>query len=257
MGVDPEHVVAALAVLVGGIVQSGVGFGFSLVVAPALAAIHDPRLAVPTAAVLALVVNGLTLSAERRPSQVRRRTAVLLVAGSLPGMVAGAVVLTRAPDDALRVLIGAVVLAAVVARVLQDRRRAADAGAGPAGAAEGGSRADLAVGALSGALATSTGVNGPPLVLRMLHLRVAPHELRDTLAAVYLAAGVLTLGVLAVGGALDLVPAAGLLVVAAAAGQGLGRGVFARIAGRHEQAVLVVLTVTALAALAPLGRAVG
>lgn len=255
MGVEPEHVAAALAVLVGGIVQSGVGFGFSLVVAPALAAIHDPRLAVPTAAVLALVVNGLTLSAERRPSQVRRRTAVLLVAGSLPGMVAGAVVLTRAPDDALRVLIGAVVLAAVVARVLQDRRRAAVAD--PGGPAEGGSRADLAVGALSGALATSTGVNGPPLVLRMLHLRVAPHELRDTLAAVYLAAGVLTLGVLAVGGALDLVPAAGLLVVAAAAGQGLGRGVFARIAGRHEQAVLVVLTVTALAALAPLGRAVG
>lgn len=240
--------VAAIAVLVAAAVQSGVGFGFALVLAPVLATLYDPRLAVPTLAVLALVVNVMTLTTERGPRDVLRPTADAFVWASIPGMLAGAAILRHMPADALRILVAVVVLAAVAARLraapprLPTRRPSL--------------RADTGVGALSGALATSTGVNGPPLVLHLLHAGATPAQMRDTLAVVFVAGSVLVLAVLGATGGLDLAPHLLVLLGACAAGQVAGRALFARIAHRHEHAVLAVLVATALAGLGPVLRAV-
>jgi uncharacterized membrane protein YfcA len=228
------------AVLLGGLLQSATGTGFAQLAAPVLTAVHGPHESVATLALLGPVVSGLTLSEIRRP-QVLKRTAVVLILAGLPGMAVGVLVLRHAPVDVLKVLVALAVLGGVfaVGRGLKLRGSAA----GP--------------GFLSGVLATSTGLSGPPMVLYLLGHRARPAEVRDTLAAVFLITGLLTIAALAIGDLLD--PAGHLLLLLGAtiAGQLLGRVVFRRLGERHREATLGVLVLCALVALVPALQALG
>jgi uncharacterized membrane protein YfcA len=247
--VSLETVLAAVAVLAAGAVHSTTGFGFALVATPVLVATHGPLVAIPTVTLLSLVVNVLTLTTERRPAAVLRPATDLLVAGSVPGMAAGAVVLARAPEDLLRVLVAAAVLLAVAVHVRTRRRLSArPAGAGPAAA--------LGAGIASGLLTTSTSLNGPPLVLYLLRARATAEQARDSLAAIFVATALLGLATFAAAGTLELAEAIPLLVATAALGQLLGRLAFARVAPHHEAVSLVVLVLSALVALAAAAEAV-
>ena len=74
--------------------------------------------------------------------------------------------------------------------------------------------------------------------------------MRATLATVWLAAGVLSVLVLVATGVFALPAEIPLLIAVTAVGQLVGRRNFAALYGeRYERAVLVVLAVTALAAL--------
>jgi uncharacterized membrane protein YfcA len=230
---------AVLAVFAAGAVQSGTGFGFALLCVPVLSAIYGPVAAVASATVLGLGVNVLTLSGERRPSALLRRPAAALVLWAVPGTAIGAVVLARAPEGALRLLVAASVLAAVAVRLLAPSARQTTRSRG------------ILAGGLSGALGTSTGVNGPLVVLYLLRRGATPAESRDTLAAFFLATGVLGLVALALAGALRPGPHLVLLVAAAIAGQLAGRLIFARIGERHEAISLVLLCVSAVVAAVP------
>ena len=108
-----------------------------------------------------------------------------------------------------------------------------------------------AAGATSGALATANSVSGPPLAFYLLARAATPAAMRDTLAAVFIAQSVLALPALLVSGTFAVPAAIGALLGAALAGQLAGRRAFAWLRGeRHEQAVLAVLVLSALAALA-------
>ena len=241
---------AVVAVLAGATVQSAIGFGFAIVAAPVLAVTAGPQTAAPTLALVGLLSTSLLLWGERRPREVLRGEAAALVAWSLPGMAVGATVLAVASSDVLRVLVSSAVLVAVVAhaaraRALGGERRPAARWPATAGA-----------GALSGALATSTGLNGPPLVLHLLG-RSTPAQARDTLAAVFLASGVLALAAFALSGTLELAPDAWLLAVAAVAGWALGRRAFRFLQDHHEAASLGVLALAAVVALVLAVQALG
>lgn len=232
--------------LTGGFVQSATGFGFALVAAPVLAAALGPRTAVPADALLGVLVNLLTLGVERRPRAVLHRRAGVLVAASVPGMALGALVLVRAPADVLRLLVALVVVGSVAAYV----RTPAHAQGRPPPRTEA-----VAVGALSGAMAATAGINGPPLLLHLRRAGARADQVRDTLAAVFLAGGVLTLAALAVAGALRLPDSMLLLCLAAAAGQALGGTAFRRLAARREAAIRAVLALSAALALVPAAQA--
>ena len=165
-------VLAAAAAFAGASVQSATGFGFALVLSPALFALLDPFEAVSALAVLGLVLNLLVLGDGGGLRLVRRRVLPLLLAGALPGLAAGVVVLSLLPKPALQIAVGAAVLAAAL---VQLRR---PAGRGPARAAEA-----VVVGVASGALTTTTSVSGPPIVLWLERQGLRPAELRATLAA--------------------------------------------------------------------------
>ncbi len=106
-------------------------------------------------------------------------------------------------------------------------------------------------GASSGALATSTSLSGPPLVFYLLGRGVSPEQMRDTLAAVFVALSLAGAPALLATGTFDVPAGVGWLVLAAAAGQLAGRRAFAWLTGeRYEAAVLTVLAATALVALA-------
>ena len=239
---DAATLAAVAAVLVGATVQSAIGFGFAIVAAPVLALTAGPEKAAPTLAVIGVIAPVLLLCAERRPRQVIRVEALALTLWALPGMAAGAAVLAVSSADVLSVLVASAVLVAVAAHAVRARRLAGESRA-PASV-----RAAAGAGALSGALATSTGLNGPPLVLHLLG-RSSPAEARYTLAAVFLASAALAIAIFAVSGTLALAPDVGVLAVAVVAGWALGRAGFARLGERHEAASLAVLALGAALAL--------
>jgi uncharacterized membrane protein YfcA len=229
---------ALAAVLIGGTLQSATGTGFAMLAAPVLTAVYGPHASVATLAVLGPVVSALTLAEVRRPHVLGRTAAVLCLAG-VPGMAVGVLVLRHTPVDVLRVLVALAVLAGVAAIARGAPVRGS--GAGP--------------GFLSGVLATSTGLSGPPMVLYLLGRDARPAEVRDTLAAVFLITGFLTIAALAVAGLLDPTDGVLVLLVATVAGQVAGRFVFRRLGARHRVATLGVLIGCALVALVPASQA--
>ena len=235
----------ALAVLVGAVVQSATGFGFALVVGPVLLLVTSPARSLTTLVLLGLVLNLLLLGAERRVPQVARAPLVALLVGAVPGELLGALLLRVAPQPVLQVAVGVLVLTAVAVQL---------AAPGPGGAAVGPRAAragHVGVGAVTGVLSTSTGVSGPPMVLWLTRVGLAPAALRDTLAAAFTGLTVMSVVVRAGSGQLQLPPggAAGVaaLVVVVVVGQRLGRLVFARLSVRaFRVASLVVVTAAGL-----------
>jgi uncharacterized protein len=168
-------------------VQSAAGIGFALVLGPALLAVLEPAEAVPALIVLGLALNALVLGGEGRERRIRRDDLRGLLIGAVPGVAAGVVLLRTADGDALRVLVGLAVLAAVAAQVRprESMRPTASVRSAPA------------VGVLTGTLTTATSVNGPPLLLWLQARGAGPADLRDTLTAALL--GLNVLGAVAVG----------------------------------------------------------
>jgi len=233
---------AALALLVGAALQSATGFGFALVSAPILFGLLGPREAVTTGVIVGILLSSLTLATEWRRPQVLVRDAVKLVAWSLPGIALGVLALREVPEQPLSVLVALAVLAGLALRV-----RGIRAAAPPRPR-----RWHVpAAGATSGALSTSTSLSGPPLVFCLLARAVTPAQMRDTLAAIFIAESLIALPALLATSTFDAPPAVVVLLLAGLGGQLLGRRAFGWLEGdRYEWAVLAALALTALVALA-------
>jgi protein ImuB len=150
------------ATLAAACLQSAAGFGFALVLAPALFALLEPRRAVAVMLVLGLALNLLVLLDRSPRAAVRWRALAPLLVAAAPGLALGALVLALAPRAALQLGVGAAVLAAVAVQLRgwarersahdldQRERAAARALARGARAARGRAEGD-ACGRLSGA----------------------------------------------------------------------------------------------------------
>lgn len=251
--------IAALAALAGALLQSATGFGFALIAAPALLAVVSPGEAIGALLVLGAVLSGLVLFGERRRRSIRRGELGPVLAAAVPGLVAGALVLRAVPKATLQVLVGAAVVVAVAVQARGARgRSAAQATAAPPHAAAcgpAGRAAAIGAGLLTGLMTTSTGISGPPLVLLLEARGARPGEMRDTLAASFLALNVLGLAAIPFFVAPDVatgrLAALAALVGLVVAGHALGRLVFARIDGRrYRPAVMAVALAAGLASVA-------
>lgn len=223
---------AALAALVGAAVQSSTGFGFALVLSPALFAVLEPAEAVTTLLVLGLALNLLVLFERGRPEHVDGRRLAPMLAAAVPGLAVGVVILGALSKEVLQIGVG---LAVIAAAAWQLRRRMLER---PLRLAPG---ASVAVGFASGVLTTSISVSGPPIVLWLEAHGVSAREFRATLAwsflALNLAGGVILVAVEG-GGALRPGLLAGLLVLVLA-GHLLGAFAFSRI--DHERFFRIAL----------------
>ena len=216
-------------------VQAVTGFGAALVVVPLLSLMTDPLTAVVAAtASSGLLTAGATV---RERHLVDRALARRLTTAALWGMPLGLAFVALAEPDLLNGVIGASLLVLVLV-ASRDRARATAA------------TRTRAWGALSGALLTSTGMNGPALVMATRGLD--PPTFRATLQAVFFAQDVVALVLL---GALGHVSREALVisVVGAAAlplGWSAGDHLFARVdRERLRKVVLVGLAATALVML--------
>ncbi len=219
------------AVFAGALVQSATGMGFAIVAGPVLVAVLEPEDAVLTMALLGIVVSVLVLS---DGAPVRRELLGPLLLAAVPGAVAGGLVLRALPAEGVPAAGGVAILGAVALRL---RRRPLQAPV-------------AAMGLLTGALTTSVGVNGPPLALWLQGQGLDGAVLRATLAAAFLALGLIAVVVLvAAGGGVDA-PEMAASLVALVAGHALGRRAFARLsAAAHERALLAVVALAGVASV--------
>lgn len=230
-----------LAVVVAGTAHAVTGFGFALVLVPLMTLLTEPRTAVVTVTALGLLMTALGWWRERE--QVVWRPVVGIGAGAVVGVPLGLSVFAAVPESALSLGIGAVVLALVGLQLAHVRLP--------------GGRGTLAgAGVVSGAMVSTTGINGPPLVLGLQTAGLDPTALRATLQPLFALQGVVVVLGFAALGQYDATSAA--LVAAGTPalwlGWRLGDRVFALLPADRARALLLatlavsgaVIVVTAL-----------
>jgi uncharacterized membrane protein YfcA len=195
-----------LVVLVAVAAQAVVGFGFALITMPLLVLVLDVRDALVLATLISLSNTGVLAFTHRR--NVPWATVAPMLVGALAGMPAGIALLLLAPADVIRLLVGiaTVVLAAALVRGLRLTARNLTS--------------EIGIGLLSGVLNTSTGINGPPVVLYLQGRGHTPAEFRGGLAAFFFVSSLIAICGYAISGIVSrdalLLYALSLPVVAAA-----------------------------------------
>lgn len=217
--------------------QAVTGFGLALVAVPLLAVVVDP-----VAAIVATTVVGMVLTfmaARRESAHVDRATAGTLAWTGIVGMPIGLLVLAVLRPDQLIVLVAAVLLVLVLALWADVRLPF--------------TRPTLwTAGAVSGVLLTSTGMNGPPLVVALDGARMSPRRFRATLQVVFCVQDVVAVAGFAIIGSFSLLALAVALggVAGVPVGWWLGDRAFRAIPEKtFRRVVLAGLVCTALVAV--------
>lgn len=153
MTLDTALVVAA--VLVGACTQRLTGMGFALMASPLLVLVLGVDDGVATSQALTLVASVIVLT--RLWRSVEWRTAAVLFAAAVVGILPGAWLTRQLRPAVLEILIGALVIAALTAVLADERARVFHGDGGRASA-----------GFLSGFMNVTAGVGGPPIVLYRL-----------------------------------------------------------------------------------------
>jgi uncharacterized membrane protein YfcA len=223
---------AFLVVLMAAAGQAITGFGFVLVAVPLLTLLSDPRTAVVAGTTLGLLITSLGWFEDR--AAVDWRPVVGISAGAVVGIPLGLAVFASLAVDTLRLAIGVTVL--VFTALLAVRVRLPS-----------GRPTQVAAGTVSGVMLSTTGMNGPPLVLALQAAALTPAVFRATLQPTFTLQSVVVVGGFA---ALGQFTATSVTLVAVGApalwlGWRLGDLVFDRLSpGRARLLILVTLGVS-------------
>ncbi|MCE2915099.1 MAG: sulfite exporter TauE/SafE family protein [Rubrivivax sp.] len=235
---------AAVAVMLAYTVYGLTGFGAAIVAIPLLAQVLPLRFAVPMMLLFDLVA-GLLLGLKNRRN-VDRRELLRLVPFLLVGMVAGVVLLARAPERGLLAVLG---LFAVLYSGWNLLRKATTAPIAPGWA--------VPAGLVGGAFTSMYGTGGP-IYASYLARRVSDKDvLRASVAALIFGAGWLRLAMFTAGGFYaqsGLLVLAAVLLPAALTGYFIGSRLHARLSG--PQAFKAVWLLVCAAGLGLLWRVV-
>jgi uncharacterized membrane protein YfcA len=227
--------VAGIAVVLGALVQSGVGLGLGVIAAPVVTLL-DPALMPGSMLVAGAILPALILAREARHTDWPGVSWAL--AGRLAGTAAGIWLVTTVPLRALGILVGAAVLALIAVTSL--------------GAELPRNRWTLvAAGVVSGTTGTATSIGGPPVAL--LYQSEHGARVRATLSLFLCVGNSLAVAALALAGRLPVRDVeAGLIFLACAAAGLAAAARFRRFldAGRIRAAVLVTAAASAIILIA-------
>ena len=209
--------------------QGVVGFGYAIVAVPLLSLV-DPRLAPVPQILTALPLTVMTAWRER--GDIDGRGVAWILAGRVPGLAIGALLIAVVSHRVLDVVIGLFVMVGVaclgtVARIPRNRL------------------IDMCAGAMSGVSGYVSGIGGPPLAL--LYRDASGPTIRSTLGvlfAVGIVATVVTRGAVGQVTALDLKLGA-VLLAPVVLGTWLSRFLHDLIEGRGLRAAVLALSATA------------
>lgn len=230
-------VATALIVAFAAATQSITGFGFALVVVPSLALLLGPKVAV--VAMSSIGVPLVIWNAIRWRRDLLWREAITTSVAALFGMPVGLLVLTHTDDRVLTAVIGITIL--VLTMWLWRGLRLPE-----------GRSTELVAGFTSGALATSVGTNGPPLVIAFQAVGLEPKAFRATLQACFCGQGAVALALFWSQGLVVHDVGVAFLVgaPAAVAGALIGDRIAPRVQeGPFRAAVLTLLTLAGALAL--------
>jgi len=224
--------IAMVAVVFGAMVQSTLGIGLGMLAGPLLT-LAD-RAFVPGAILIVILPMTFAIAARER-SGIDYRGVGLALIGRLPGVILGAWAIAIASERFLVVLVGSTVLASVALSLTRIRFTTAPGTL-------------FTAGLVSGFMGTSTGVGGPPMAMTYQHAN--PAVMRSTVSAFFLIGALMSIGGLAVSGAIGTrqIQLGALLLPGVALGFGLAQ-LFAKKL-RAEAIRPAVLSVCALSSIA-------
>ena len=182
----PDLLAVAAIICIAAFLQSISGFGFSLLAMPLLSVFVDIHDAVVIATLCGIFTNAVHLKKDHH--LVERSVARRISLSALIGMPLGVVVLSLFSATQMRVIIGAVTVVLVFLMMRHFVLKVEN------------TKVDIALGALSGLLATSVSTNGPPLVFLLQSKQLDPWRLRATLAYVFTVSGCASFVVLMMAG---------------------------------------------------------
>ncbi len=213
------YAVAAVAVFVAAVSKGGFGSGAAFAGAVILALVVPPDRALAIMLPLLMLMDATALPAFWRRWDGPAARALIL--GAVPGVALAALVVSRAPADAIRVLIGAIALGFVAFQVARSRGLVRPEGL-PAGRVSGG-----IWGAVAGFTSFVSHAGGPPAAVYLLSRGVAKEAYQATTVVTFWAINLMKIGPYVALGAVDtdtLWTAAALAPVAVA---GIGAGIVA------------------------------
>jgi uncharacterized protein len=226
--------VAILSALLAGIVSGMTGFGLALISVPLLLFVYEPRTVVVITAVLSVVINFAVVWDSWRDAD--RRVVIALLPPAFVGVVAGAELLRVVDPDYIRLVVGIVVVFSALLLLRDIRLPGAQTRWGA-----------VVAGSASGALSTSTGLAGPPIVLLLASRGFPKRVFRGSSALYFLVMSLLGLTVLLFRGLLEAgdVPLTLALVPAAFLGKFIGTALLKKVSEKAFRVVslgLVILT---------------
>ena len=167
------YVVAVIFVAT--LIRSTVGFGEALVAVPLLALRMPVEVAAPLAVLVSIVVAGVVVVQDRRG--IEFRAAAGLIVASLFGIPFGLLLLTRADDQIVKLLLGSVIMAFSLYSLVMGRGRTLSHD--HAGWL-------MVCGFIAGVLGGAYGMNGPPVAIYGALRKWSPQHFRATLQAYFL-----------------------------------------------------------------------
>jgi uncharacterized protein len=226
--------VAVLSALLAGIVSGMTGFGLALISVPLLLFVYEPRTVVVITAVLSVVINFAVVWDSWRDAD--RRVVIALLPPAFVGVVVGAELLRVVDPDYIRLVVGIVVVFSALLLLRDIRLPGAQTRWGA-----------VVAGSASGALSTSTGLAGPPIVLLLASRGFPKRVFRGSSALYFLVMSLLGLTVLLFRGLLEAgdVPLTLALVPAAFLGKFIGTALLKKVSEKAFRVVslgLVILT---------------
>jgi uncharacterized protein len=228
--------VALFSALLAGAVSGLTGFGLALISVPLLLFVYEPRTVIVITAVLSVIINLAVVWDSWHDAD--QRIVVALLPSALVGVIVGTEVLRTVDPDYIRLGVGIVVVFSALL-LLRDVRL-------PGAGTRWGT---VVAGSTSGALSTSTGLAGPPIVLLLASRGFPKRAFRGSSALYFLAMSLVGLAVLYIRGIFgaDHVPLALALIPAAFLGKAIGTAMLKRISEGAFRVVtlgIVILTGT-------------
>jgi uncharacterized membrane protein YfcA len=176
----------ALAMAIAAFVQSISGFGLALLSVPLMSLFADVRLSVVVVNLIGLFTTSAQAWKEREHANAP--LAIRVTIAAVLGMPVGLLAFIYMSETYLKIGLGIVVLLVTLLLMrgftLKSTTRAAD----------------WWLGGTSGALATSVGTNGPPLVFLFQARQMPQEEFRATISRIFIFSNIVTVSMFAVAG---------------------------------------------------------
>jgi uncharacterized protein len=169
---DITLVLGIAVIFCGATIAAVAGFGFSLVVVPPLLLLYDPPTVTAMVLVMTIATRWVVLLEIWR--ETRWRTVGEMLPTALIGLAAGALIVTEVDAALIKLLAGSLVM--VTAMLLLRGWRFKRAGS---------PWAPPVAGLTSGVLNTTTGMDGPPVVLLLMSRDYATQSFRATITIYY------------------------------------------------------------------------
>jgi uncharacterized membrane protein YfcA len=224
--------VALPAAFLAGVVTGMTGFGLALISTPLLLFVYEPSKVIVLTTIFSIFINVAVVWDSWRDAH--RRLVLALLPPAFVGLVAGTEILRVVDPVYIRLAVGAVVVFSALILLKDLRLPGAGTRWGP-----------LVAGSASGALSTSTGLAGPPIVLLLTARGLPKHDFRGTSALYFLAMSVFAIAVLAFRGVVEAehVPLGAALIPAALVGKVVGTAALKRVSEKAFRGISLGLVI--------------